>query len=307
MNYYFNIKHLEYFVKTAQVGSLNQAAQLLFISQPRLGKIIRELEVEFKAPLFVRSKKGVTLTPAGTKVLDMAVEVLDIIAKINCRPQKPSVPPDSLSVSMTRFSHIMESFAEVVTAHQDSPSFVHRLYEGIPKDVCEDVIFGRSEVGVLHFTRGNRNEWEREFTAKGLDYHFLACVEPHIILSRNHPLLREGKPVTLDALADYGFIRYLGQYDDLFPALFDSSGGSEPTKAIYVSTRSSVMHLIQESSFYSVGIYDCEHQSHYQVISIPIPLTSRDLVFEFGYVTLQGVPLSTLAQEFITALRKRIF
>ena len=38
-----NVEHLEYFVTVAQVGSINKAAQALFISQPHLGKILRDL------------------------------------------------------------------------------------------------------------------------------------------------------------------------------------------------------------------------------------------------------------------------
>ena len=39
-----NIRHLEYFLKVAQLGSINKAAQALFISQPYLGKIVHDLE-----------------------------------------------------------------------------------------------------------------------------------------------------------------------------------------------------------------------------------------------------------------------
>ena len=39
-----NLEHLEYFMTVAQTGSINRAAQALFISQPHLGKIIRDLE-----------------------------------------------------------------------------------------------------------------------------------------------------------------------------------------------------------------------------------------------------------------------
>ena len=42
-----NVKHLEYFLKVAQLGSINKAAQALFISQPYLGKIIHDLEDGF--------------------------------------------------------------------------------------------------------------------------------------------------------------------------------------------------------------------------------------------------------------------
>ena len=307
MNHDFNLKHLEYFVQTAKIGSINKAAQSLFISQPHLGKIIREMEDDFGAPLFYRSSQGVTLTPEGKRVLKAATEILNTLDNIHFGPPEGTVQMPHLSVSMTRFFHIMESFIEVVVRHEDQPAFVHRLYEGTPEDVCEDVLTGRSEVGVLHFIRSNHERMERKFASKGLTYHFLAYVEPHIIISKNHPLLQANQPVNLDTLADYGFIRYLGQYDDLFPELFNSPGRAGPAKVIYVSTRGSVMHLIAESTFYTVGIYDFNKQSDYQAVSIPIALADRDLAFEFGYITTKDMPLSSIAMEFIDVVKTRIY
>ena len=39
MSYNINLKHLECFIKVAQLGSINKAAQALFISQPIWGKL----------------------------------------------------------------------------------------------------------------------------------------------------------------------------------------------------------------------------------------------------------------------------
>ena len=65
MPYNINLKHLECFIKVAQLGSINKAAQALFISQPHLGKIIHDLENEMGYLLLNRSNQGVTLTPEG--------------------------------------------------------------------------------------------------------------------------------------------------------------------------------------------------------------------------------------------------
>ena len=51
-----NIRHLEYFTKVAKLGSINKAAQALFISQPYLGKIIHDLEENLGVRLFNRSR-----------------------------------------------------------------------------------------------------------------------------------------------------------------------------------------------------------------------------------------------------------
>ena len=58
MNLYdINLKHLAYFSKVARLGSINKAAQLLYISQSHLGKIIHDLEETVGVPLLNRSRQ----------------------------------------------------------------------------------------------------------------------------------------------------------------------------------------------------------------------------------------------------------
>ena len=54
MSYDINLKHLEYFIKVARLGSINKAAQMLYVSQSHLGKIIHDLEETVGAPLLNR-------------------------------------------------------------------------------------------------------------------------------------------------------------------------------------------------------------------------------------------------------------
>ena len=73
MSYDINLKHLEYFIKVARLGSINKAAQMLYVSQSHLGKIIHDLEETVGAPLLNRSRQGVTLTPEGNEFLERSV------------------------------------------------------------------------------------------------------------------------------------------------------------------------------------------------------------------------------------------
>ncbi|OZI31577.1 hypothetical protein CAL29_27190 [Bordetella genomosp. 10] len=63
-----NLRRLRYFVKCVDLGSLNQAAEVLHVAQPALSQQLSILEGELKQPLLIRSKKGVVPTEAG-KVL----------------------------------------------------------------------------------------------------------------------------------------------------------------------------------------------------------------------------------------------
>ena len=210
-----DLKHLEYFNTVAQMGSINRAAQALFISQPHLGKIIRDLEQSAGAPLFTRSNHGVTLTPDGIEFQRRAQRVLAEVAGMFHRPEASVLQDVSLSVSMTKYSHIMESFIQTVLQHKELPSYAHRLQEGDPIDVMEDVYNHRADVGVLHFSQGQRKNILSLFHQHQLEYHPLARMTPHILISEHHPLLLERKPVTLEALSGYGFVRYEGQFEEI--------------------------------------------------------------------------------------------
>lgn len=64
------------FSVVARIGSFNRAARELGISQPTLGRRLKELERYMKAPLFFRMSSGVRLTPEGEILLRSAEEML---------------------------------------------------------------------------------------------------------------------------------------------------------------------------------------------------------------------------------------
>lgn len=58
-------KSMEYFIAVAEYGSLSNAAQHLYITQPALSKQIKLFEKELGYKLFIRSHQGMTLTENG--------------------------------------------------------------------------------------------------------------------------------------------------------------------------------------------------------------------------------------------------
>ena len=303
-----NLKHLEYFITVAQMGSINRAAQALFISQPHLGKIIRDLEQSVGVPLFTRSNHGVTLTPEGIEFQRRAQRVMVELGGIFSHPDAGNLKDVSLSVSMTKYSHIMESFIQTVLQHKDLPTYAHRLQEGDPIDVMEDVYNHRTDVGVLHFGQGQRKNMMALLRERQLAYRPLARMTPHILISKEHPLLLEGEEVTLESLSGYGFVRYEGQFEDFNYELFSQGSQfnlSVNPKMVYIVARASLLHLLANTDFYSIGIQDFTiQQSSYQVVSIPIE-DCRGLL-EFGYIHPAGVQLNSITREFLTDLKRRL-
>ncbi|MDO4261552.1 MAG: LysR family transcriptional regulator [Eubacteriales bacterium] len=68
------------FYEVARAKSISQAAQKLCLTQPTVSKYVQNLEQELHCRLFVRSKKGVALTPEGQLLLrqvSRAVQQMD--------------------------------------------------------------------------------------------------------------------------------------------------------------------------------------------------------------------------------------
>jgi len=60
----------------AQEMNMRKASERLFVSQPALSQRLQTIEKEWGTKLFIRSQKGLALTPAGEHIIDFVNDVL---------------------------------------------------------------------------------------------------------------------------------------------------------------------------------------------------------------------------------------
>lgn len=78
---------LKTFVKVADEGNLTRASEALFTSQPAISGQIKALEEGLGIQLFIRSSKGMLLTPAGRKLYQQARVTLDAAEQMKRQAQ----------------------------------------------------------------------------------------------------------------------------------------------------------------------------------------------------------------------------
>lgn len=116
-----NYRHLEYFVKVVQRGSIKDAAERLGVSQPAISAAIQNLEDEFGAKLLDRRREGSVPTVYGKSLYDSAITMGSMVE--NARQKIAALKDPSLgqlrvgtgpSVSI---DHVSTAVAEYVSAY----------------------------------------------------------------------------------------------------------------------------------------------------------------------------------------------
>lgn len=70
------LHQLRDFVAVANLGNFHEAAKYCHVAQPSLSRAIQRLEVEIGEKLFIRTKRRVTLTPAGQLLYQRARRII---------------------------------------------------------------------------------------------------------------------------------------------------------------------------------------------------------------------------------------
>lgn len=302
-----NVNQLESFVTVAECGSINKAAQKLYISQPHLSNIIKDLEKAIGFELFNRTNRGVNLNSAGEYFLKHSKSILNEIEALKKFTPANIKISDKLRVSMTKFTHIMESFNEVCSRTENIDKFTYLLNEGTTRDVIIDVANGYTDVGIIHYDIHQTKNIHSFIEKNGLTWRKIAEFAPEICVSKHHELIQQGNIISLDSLKKYGFVRYLGQYEDFIYNIMKKGSHKDlnnSSKIIYVYGRATLMNLISTSNFYTIGIREFENQeAMFDVISVPIEGCENSVLFEV--ITRNNAQLNDRTQEFITNVTER--
>lgn len=178
------IKQLEYFVATADHGSLNKAAEQLYTSQPNVSKVIANLEKELGVMLFERNSRGIKMTEQGKMLYGYALSILKNSNMIRSLMQKKT--GSYFSVSGYQSSILTRLMADMYETYKEKEiKFGYR--EGTVEEITDDVSEHVSEIGIVYLAQSQLQCFRHIMWHKKLEFHPLEDCGICIYMGSRHP------------------------------------------------------------------------------------------------------------------------
>lgn len=298
------LQQIHYALVVAETGSMNRAAEKLYVTQPTLTTAIQELETEIHAPIFNRTNRGVNLTSQGTRFLHYARQVYQQYEILEREYGNSPTVKRVFSVSSQHYSFVTKAFVETVKQY-DASRFDFSIRETRTMDVIRDVAQQRSNLGILFRSRHNKKVLSRLFAEYRLEFTRLIDCNAYVYLWKGHPLAGEAA-ISMEQLKNYPCLSF--EQGDQSSSYFAEEILSEREypQSIHATDRATMLNLMIGLNGFTLcsGII-CEELNGTDYIAVPYQedRDHQNTLMEIGYITRKDTSLDEVAETFLQEIR----
>ena len=293
------LQQLKYIIAVAGTGTITEAANRLYISQPSLTNAIHELEDEMNIVIFNRTNKGITVSREGEIFLGYARQVVEQADILEDKYKHVKGLKKQFCVSTQHFSFAVNAFVDLIKEFgQDQYDFSIR--ETQTYEIIEDVSRLRSEIGLLFVNDFNKTVLSRIFKANDLSFHELFVARPHVCISSSHPLA--GNTVIINReLEEYPYLSFEQGEHNSFYFSEEIFSPVERRKNIRVRDRATLFNLLIGLNGYTVcsGVIDKKLNGQ-DIIAVPL---ADETEMRIGYIVHSKGMLSVLGRSYLERLK----
>ena len=299
------LQQLLYALTISEKGSMNKAAEALFISQPSLTLAMKELEKETGITIFRRSSRGVEVTSEGEDFLVNARQIYQQYELLRDKYCGSGDIKRKFAVSTQHYSFITKAFVETVKQY-DTSQFDFAIRETKTQDVISDVGKLRSEIGILFESDFNRKAINKMLRDNDLDFTRLIDCRANVYLWKDHPLAGESS-ISMSMLKDYPCLSFeQGDQSSLYLAE-EILGETEYPRTIKATDRATMLNLMVGLNGYTLcsGII-CEELNGSDYVAIPFreDRNHKNVKMTIGYITKRHSVLSEIGETFISEVKR---
>ena len=299
------LQQLNYIITISEIGSINRAAEKLYVSQPSLTSAIKELEKELGIVLFNRTGRGVTLTADGADFLPYARQVYGQYLNLMEKYGRGGERKQKFGVSCEHYSFAVKAFVEMVKAY-DVAKYEFAIRETKTLNVISDVAQMHSEIGILYLSDFNRKAMLKLLHSNGLAFHHLINCNAYVYLWKHHPLA-DRKSISFDDLAPYPCLSFEQGDDSSFYFAEEILSTNDYPRSIKTTDRATNLNLMMGLNGYTLcsGII-CEELNGSDYIAVPYEADTDNpnSIMEVGYVVKNNAILSAMGERYIAEIKR---
>lgn len=293
-------QQLKYVITVAETGTITEAANQLYISQPSLTNAIHELEKEMNLVIFHRTNKGISISREGEEFLGYARQILEQTAILEDKYKRHGGGKKQFCVSTQHYSFAVNAFVDLIKEYgQEEYDF--SLRETQTYEIIEDVARMKSEIGLLFLDDFNETAIRKILKSHDLEFCQLFVAKPHVFISRRHPLAKK-EMITNQELEAYPYLSFEQGEHNSFYFSEEIFSQSERKKNIRVCDRATLFNLLIGLNGYTVcsGVIDKKLNGE-DIIAVPL---AEEKEMRIGYITHKKGMLSSLGQSYLEAVGK---
>lgn len=239
-----------YAIEVEKAGSITQAANNLFMSQPTLSKAIRDMEASVGFSVFKRTSKGVVPTQQGMEFLVHAKKIAAQLQKMDEALHGQDTSHQFFSLAIPRVSYIAQAASEYLCSFDNQRDMEVDILETNSMRVIDSVAHGQYVLGVVRYHLEDEDYFLKSIAEAGLQSELLWQSGYVALMRHDHPLSRQ-EMVSAEDLSAYTEIAF---GDDEVPYIRVSevetkSGFLRNTKRILVNDRAMQFDLLRTNPF----------------------------------------------------------
>ena len=293
---------MKYAVEVAKTGSLNKAAEKLFMAPPNLSRSIKELEGDLGITIFERSQKGVTLTPDGEEFIGYAKNLLKQIEHVEGLYKEISVKKQRFSISVPRASYIAEALVDFSKELGKEP--VEIFYkETNSQRTINNILNHDYKLGIIRYAENYDKFFKTMLEEKGLAYEMVTEFSYKLVMSAQNPLAKKDK-ITFDDLIDFIEVAHADPYVPSLPLskVVKEELPDNIDRRIFIFERASQNDLLSQNKETFMWVSPIPEDTLKKYNLVQVDCVDNKKVYKDILIYKKGYKLTDLDKKFITAL-----
>lgn len=298
-----DVKQLQYFVVSVDMGSFHSAAQALITTQPNVSKIVKSLENELNMTLLNRNRNGVTVTREGENIYKYSIEVLKNMKIITDFTKGQSI--EKLSICSVPSNTLSSYLAEFYNRFSDK-NIQMDFCETNVEDIMKKIHRREADLGFVYISKRNMSAFNQQIRCKGLKYFELKKTPLYLYVGKNNKLYNaefiEEKTLRKIKLVQHYEEQY-SLYNHLGHLKEDVFYDEEKTPTSYTNSDHFLIQLLKNTEYGSIGSSFIKNKyDEYGLHAIPIESCEDSI--SFGYIKRARGEISDIAEDFIEYLKE---